>query len=319
MKNPINWELWRSFLAVLREGNLSRAARQLGLTQPTVGRHIDELEHALGVSLFTRSPKGLAPTDAGLELRPHAQAMASSAEALLRAASGGASEARGVVRVTASEIFAVEILPKIFADFRARYPKVTIELSVTNVTQNLLEREADIAVRLPRPTQGAVIAKQVGKIRFGLFAHRDYLRRHGTPQTMEQLLDHTLIGFDKSGAALPALPAVLRDLPSPITWDAFAFRSDSALAQIAMVRAGYGIGRGGDIATHFYPDIVPVLAGKYSAELDLWVAMHEDARHSRRVRLLFDHLVTSLSALCRKSSPRSRAGARKARSERTQP
>jgi DNA-binding transcriptional LysR family regulator len=311
MKNDVGWEWWRSFLAVLREGNLSRAARQLGLTQPTVGRHIDELEQALGVSLFTRSPKGLAPTDAGVELRSHAQAMAAAAEALLRAASGGASETRGVVRVTASEIVGVEILPKIFADFRTRYPQVTIELSVTNVTQNLLEREADIAIRLPKPTQGAVIAKQVGKIRFGLFAHRDYLRRHGTPRTMEQLLDHTLIGFDKGGAAMPALPALLRDIPTPLTQNSFAFRSDSALAQVAMVRAGYGIGRGADIAALFYPDVVPVLVDKYSAELDLWVAMHEDARNSRRVRLMFDHLVRSLTALCVNS--RSHAGAKKSR------
>jgi DNA-binding transcriptional LysR family regulator len=283
----------------------------IDLHQPTVGRHIDELEQALGVSLFTRSPKGLAPTDAGVELRSHAQAMAAAAEALLRAASGGASETRGVVRVTASEIVGVEILPKIFADFRTRYPQVTIELSVTNVTQNLLEREADIAIRLPKPTQGAVIAKQVGKIRFGLFAHRDYLRRHGTPRTMEQLLDHTLIGFDKGGAAMPALPALLRDIPNPLTQNSFAFRSDSALAQVAMVRAGYGIGRGGDIAALFYPDVVPVLVDKYSAELDLWVAMHEDARNSRRVRLMFDHLVTSLTALCVNS--RSHAGAKKSR------
>jgi len=311
MENPVGWELWRSFLAVLREGNLSRAARQLGLTQPTVGRHIDELERALGLSLFTRSPRGLAPTDAGVEMRPHAQAMAAAAEALLRTASGGASETRGVVRVTTSEIFAVEILPKIFADFRARYPEVTIELSVTNVTQNLLEREADIAVRLPRPTQGALVARQVGKIRFGLFAHRDYLRRHGTPRTMEQLLDHTLIGFDKGGAGLPALPAPLREIPHPVTWDSFAFRSDSALAQVAMVRAGYGIGRGGDIAAYSTPDIVPVLADKYGAEVDLWVAMHEDARNSRRVRLVFDHLVKSLTALCAKGR---RTAARKSRS-----
>ena len=311
MKNDVGWEWWRSFLAVLREGNLSRAARQLGLTQPTVGRHIDELERALGVSLFTRSPKGLAPTDAGLELRSHAQTMATAAEALLRAASGGASETRGVVRVTTSEIIGVEILPKIFADFRTRYPQVTIELSVTNVTQNLLEREADIAIRLPRPTQGALVAKQVGKIRFGLFAHRDYLKRHGTPQTMEQLLDHALIGFDKGSAAMP-LPALLRELPSPVTRDAFAFRSDSSLAQLAMVRAGFGIGRGGDLAAHFYPDIVPVLAGKYSAEADLWVAMHEDARGSRRVRLVFDHLVASLTALCAKA--RNRTVVRKSRS-----
>jgi len=306
MKNDVGWERWRSFLAVLGEGNLSRAARQLGLTQPTIGRHIDELERTLGVCLFTRSPKGLRPTDAGLELRPHAQAMAMAAEALLRAASGGASQTRGVVRVTTSEIIGVEILPQIFTDFRARYPQVAIELSVTNLTQNMLEREADIAVRLPKPTQGALIARSVGKVRFGWFAHRGYLKRHGTPQTMEQLLDHTLIGFDRGS---PALPPLLREVPSPITRASFAFRSDSAMAQFAMVRAGYGIGRGGNIAAHLFPDILPVLAGQYSGESDLWVVMHEDARASRRVRLVFDHLVTSLTALCARS--RGRTGARK--------
>src|SRR3954464_7735390 len=105
----VSWELWRSFLTVLSEGNLSRAARLLDLTQPTLGRHIDELERALGLSLFTRSPKGLAPTDAAVELRSHAQAMAAASDALLRAASGSAAEARGVVRVTAPEIVGAEV------------------------------------------------------------------------------------------------------------------------------------------------------------------------------------------------------------------
>src|SRR5690348_13140648 len=132
----VSWELWRSFLAVLDQGNLSRAARLTGLTQPTLGRHIGELERALGLSLFTRSPRGLAPTDAAHELRTHAQAMATAADALLRAASGSAAEARGVVRVTTAEIIGVEILPSIFTAFRRKYPGITIELALTNVTQN---------------------------------------------------------------------------------------------------------------------------------------------------------------------------------------
>src|SRR5215813_2786705 len=111
-KSNVNWELWRSFLAVMREGNLSRAARLLEITQPTVGRHIDELEAALGLALFTRSPHGLVPTDAAFELRPHAQAMATAADALLRAASGSAGEARGIVRITAPEVIGVELMPR---------------------------------------------------------------------------------------------------------------------------------------------------------------------------------------------------------------
>jgi DNA-binding transcriptional LysR family regulator len=287
---------------VLREGNLSRAARLLDLTQPTLGRHIGELERGLNLALFTRSPRGLAPTDAAFELRPHAQAMAAAAEALLRSASGSATEARGVVRITAPEIIGAEILPAILTRFRKKYPGVTIELALTNVTENLLAREADIAVRLVRPDQTALVAKKVGQVRFGCYAHRDYLKRHGVPRSFEDLSSHTLIGFDKGGTAIKAL----RDMPNPLSRTDFAFRSDSALAQIAMVRAGFGIGRGADISARFDPDLVPLLADKYCVEVDLWVAMHEDSRNSRRMRLMFDHLAASLSAVSgkRRKPPR---------------
>src|SRR6266704_2362208 len=96
------WELYRSFLAVLREGSLSSAARTLGLTQPTVGRHVQELESSLGTTLFTRYHNGLRPTDAAHALEPHAQTMASAAAALIRAISRKDLEAHAVVRIAAS-------------------------------------------------------------------------------------------------------------------------------------------------------------------------------------------------------------------------
>src|SRR5579883_1180269 len=98
------WELYRSFLAVIREGSLSGAARALGLTQPTVGRHIDALEAALGLSLFVRTQQGLSPTAAAHALHPHARAVANASAALLRAASRQGGDVRGKVRVTASDI-----------------------------------------------------------------------------------------------------------------------------------------------------------------------------------------------------------------------
>src|SRR5262245_1010053 len=95
------WDLYRTFLAVFRHGSLSVAARKIGLTQPTAGRHIAALEAQLGASLFTRSPRGLLPTEAAEELAPHAEAMATAAAALRRASSGGARAEQGAVRVTA--------------------------------------------------------------------------------------------------------------------------------------------------------------------------------------------------------------------------
>ena len=110
-KDP-GWELYRSFLAVLREGSLSGAARALGLTQPTVGRHVQELELSLGTVLFTRGQSGLRPTEAARTLEPYAQTMAGAAAALIRAISEKSFEARAVVRIAASEIIGAEVLPR---------------------------------------------------------------------------------------------------------------------------------------------------------------------------------------------------------------
>src|SRR5690348_9795282 len=151
VKREPGWELYRSFLATVRERSLSGAARALGLTQPTLGRHIDELEQALGgIALFTRSQLGLVPTDAALALVPHAEAMAASAAALVRAASGAAGAASGSIRLTASEIVGGEVLPPILADFREGNPGIAVELVLSNATEDLLRREADIAVRMVR-------------------------------------------------------------------------------------------------------------------------------------------------------------------------
>ena len=192
------WELYRSFLAVVREQSLSGAARALGLTQPTVGRHVNALEQSLGVSLFTRSQAGLQATEGALALVPYAEAMASAAEALQRAASGEESEDRGTVRVTASEMIGTEVLPQCLATFRQAHPRIIIELVVSNRSDDLLRRDADIAVRMVRPTQGALLARKIGTLRLGMFAHPRYVKTHGIPKTIAELSAHPLIGFDRT-------------------------------------------------------------------------------------------------------------------------
>src|SRR5262249_43077245 len=155
------WELYRSFLAVAREGSLSGAARTLALTQPTVGRHIDALERSLGLSLFTRSQAGLIATSDATALVPYAEAMATAAGSIQRMASGEAQEERGSVRITASEMIGVEVLPSLLASFRDAHPRIVAELVVSNRNQDLLRREADIAVRMVKPTQGALVARKL--------------------------------------------------------------------------------------------------------------------------------------------------------------
>ena len=292
-----DWDLYRAFLAVLDTGSLSGAARALGLTQPTVGRQIEALEASLGAVLFTRSPGGLRATEAALALQPHAQAMASAAEALLRTASGEADQPRGLVRVTASHIVGAEILPPILTRFHEAHPEVIIELDLSDRQEDLLRREADIAVRMARPTQGALTARRVGVAPVGLFAHRRYLERHGTPERLEPGLAG--IGFDRNVQML----AALRDLQLPLTREHFAFRSDSDLAQLAALRAGFGIGGCQYGIARRDPDLIPVLTEAFRFDLEVWVAMHEDLKSSLRMRLMFDALVDGMAEYVAESRP----------------
>jgi DNA-binding transcriptional LysR family regulator len=290
-----SWDHYRTLLAVLGEGSLSGAARALGLSQPTVGRHIETLEQELGAPLFTRSASGLAPTEAAQALRPHAEAMAAAAEALVRTASGESDAARGVVRITASDIVGVEVLPPMLAGFHDAYPDVSIELTLSNRVEDLLRRDADIAVRMVRPTQGALLAKRVGAVRLGLFAHRRLIEAHGMPDRLDDPR-FAAIGFDRDLATVRAL----RDRQLNFERESFAFRSDNDLAQLAAIRAGFGIGAAQIAIAARDPDLVPVLEGQFRYELEVWVAMHEDLKTSRRMRLMFDWLVEGLGDYVRR-------------------
>lgn len=294
------WELYRSFLAVLREGSLSGAARSLGLTQPTIGRHIRQLETALKTPLFTRSQHGLTPADAAFALEPHAEAMAGAAAALLRAVAGQSIQPQGVVRIAVSEIIGAEVLPPILADFRRAHPGVVIELSLSDRMEDLLRRDADIAVRMARPTQGSLVARQVGRTNLGLHAHRGYLEARGRPARMRELAQHALIGFDRETASLRALQRMGLDLRR----ENFAFRADSHLAQLAAIRAGLGIGICQTAVARRDPDLVHILPDAFAMGLEMWVAMHQDLRGSPAMRAMFDHLAGALADYARATDRR---------------
>ena len=292
MATAPDWHLFRSFLAVIREGSLSGAARALGMTQPTVGRQVAALESALEVSLFTRSLEGLAPTESALQLVPAAEAMGAAAAAALRIASGEAVEERGTVRITASEIMGAEVLPSILTRFRSRHPHVALELALTNRNEDLLRGDADIAVRMVRPTQGALVARRLGRIDIGLFAHRNYLKTHPAPQSVEDLARHALIGFDRDAS----YARLAERLEFPFHREAFALRCDSDLAQLAALRAGFGIGVCQLGIARRDRHLVPVLPSALVFPMEAWLVMHRDLRASRRVRLVYDHLGAELLA-----------------------
>jgi DNA-binding transcriptional LysR family regulator len=288
------WENQRAFLAVLREGSLSAAARALGVAQPTVRRRLEALERSVGVALFTRSPSGLSPSEAARELATHAETMAAAADAFSRAASGGSDASTGVVRISASHVVGALVLPQMLAGLREAHPGLVFELSLSDKTEDLLRHEADIAIRMVQPTQAAIVATRVGRIALGLFATADYLARHGTPKSVDEIGRFTLIGPDRDGYDL----RLMRQ--SGLDWrrGMIGCRSDSHLAQLGAIHAGLGIGICQKALAARNPSLVPVLPDHFDLGLDTWVTMHEDLRRVQRIRIVFTHLVEQLSQYC---------------------
>lgn len=291
MRSEPDWTLYRSFLAVAKLGSLSAAARALGLTQPTLARHVESLEAELEVDLFLRTPRGLLPTDIALSLVPQAEAIASSAATLLRTAAGGKGEMTGCIRISASDVMGVERLPPILAALRRSHPRLEIQLALSDSLHDLLRREADIAVRQVVPTQGALFAKKLAPTVIGLHAHHTYLERRGTPRSLDELVDHDIIGVDRQNPAL-------RDLQQRFPFLGkvrFALRSDSTLAQLAAIRVGLGIGMMQVGIAVRDRELKRVLSHAVSIELPLWIVMHEDLKSSAACRAVFDALAAGLS------------------------
>ncbi len=287
---PLDWDHYRTFLAVLREGSQSGAARARGRTPPTVARHVDALEAASGKPLFLRSQQGLLPTETALTMRPYAETMAASAAALSRAASSSGDEVVGTVRISASEVVGIEVLPPMIADLQDRYPRLAIELSLSDTVEDLLKQQADIAVRMVAPTQASLVSRRIGAIPLGFHAHRRYLERHGTPETLEDLARHRLIGFDQQLAYVRAIAQRIPELAAL----RFDVRTDSNVAQLAMIRAGGGIGICQRAIGARDPDLVEVVPGLVQITLDTYLVMHENLRTAPRCRVTFDALVDGL-------------------------
>jgi DNA-binding transcriptional LysR family regulator len=286
--SDISWDHWRSFLAVIDEGSLSGAARSLGLTQPTLGRHVDALEAALEVRLFSRAPDGMLPTPAALMLQDQARQMQETAAALLRAASADEDAAQGTVRLAASEVVGAEILPPILAEFAARFPRIEVELLLDNRNADLLRQTADIAVRMVRPVQKALVMRPLGRAELGLFAHGSYVERCGLPAAVSDLRGHRLIGPEgRRGLAGVMLGG------EQVTPDWFGYRCESDLGQLALLRAGVGIGICQHAVARRDPNLLPVLPDEVAFALEPHLVYHEALRGVARIRLLADHLASA--------------------------
>ena len=289
----MDWNLIRSFLAVAEQGTLAGAADHLGVSQPTLGRHIDALESALGLTLFTRGRHGMSLTEAGLSIVEDAKAMAAEADRLTLKAAGRAQSVSGTVRITASEVVSAYVLPPILAALGVAEPDIQIELVPSNTVENLLSRDADIAVRMVRPVQNDVIARKTNDFGMGTYAHEDYLARHGTPATVEGFFQHRLVGMDRSSLIIDGMA----NLGIRAQRDFFAVRTDHQIAYFELVKAGAGIGFVAHFLAAGHPGLRRILPDVAIPALPIWLASHRELRTSQRIRRVMDFLYERIGAL----------------------
>lgn len=291
----IDWSLLRSFLAVVEAGSLSGAAARLAMTQPTLGRHVRELESVLGVALFTRSARGLDPTPAALGLVEDARVMGAAADALSLKAQGRSRQLAGTVRVTASVMVANLMLPPILANLRQAEPRIQIEIVASDVAQSLLRRDADLAIRMFDPTQDALIARRLGEAPIGLFGTRSYLARRGRPAVVADLPGHDVIGFDRGDAMVRAYAAH----GVPVTRDDFALRCDDPMTCWNLLLAGAGLGFAQTLLASRHPELEALDIGLLLPPMPVWLVMHEEVRSNARIRRVADYLSSALGGLLR--------------------
>ena len=290
MNTGFDWNLVRSFLAALDRGSLLAAARALGSTQPTIGRHIGELERQLGVVLFERTGRGLAPTATALQLAAAARAMEGGADSLARSVSAAQASVCGAVRISASQPVACSLLPALLVQLRAALPQVQVELVASNAVSNLLRREADIALRMVRPQQASLVARRIGNVSVGAYAHTDYLRRRGTPRQPRDLLSHDLVGYDRDETLLRGFSA----FGMAVQPTNFAFRSDDLIAYWEAVRAGLGIGFVPDYQARADRRVARLLPALKLPALPVWLTVHRELRTSPRIRAVYDFLAEAV-------------------------
>lgn len=290
--SQLDWSLVPALLAVADTGSLSAAAARLGRSQPTLGRQIAQAEATLGLTLFTRHPRGLTLTEAGAALLPAARAMDAAAHDLTLAAAGRDHALSGTVRISASQLVAHHILPPILARLRREHPGISIDLAPSDNPDNLLLREADIAVRMFPSTQLDLVTRRLGGLPVTICAARSYLDRRGRPATPEELLSHDLVGYDRSDLILRRM----REFGWPATRDWFVMRCDDQPANLELVRAGCGIGFAQSWLVEADPELEAIDVGLALPALPVWLAAPQATRHSPRIATVWRALDRGLAS-----------------------
>jgi len=291
--NHLPWELIQAFSAVAKLGSLSKAAKMLKTSQPTLSRQIALLEKKLEITLFDRSTQGLKITGLGAKLLESSDTMLAASEQFLRTASGSTYSLAGNVRLSANEIIGLYYLPQAITQFNQLYPEIQVEVDISNQSTSLHKRDADIALRMFRPTQPELVAKRLPDISLSLAASTNYLSSFGKPESIDKINEHTLIGYDKDSQFVRSL----QQLNFSVTDKDFYLKTDFLPLQIELAKQGAGITITHQHLIKRWPELNEILPEIALPNLEFWLVCHADVQHNRRIRVLMDFLTTFMSEL----------------------
>jgi DNA-binding transcriptional LysR family regulator len=281
----LDWSDYRVVLALARDKTLSAAGRRLGVDQSTMGRRLVALEKTAGARLFDRTPEGFALTAAGEAVLPSLERIEAAAMSVEQKLVGHDARLEGIVRLATSDSFAAWFLVSRLAAFRERHPGIAIELVTGNPPVDLARREADLSLRLSRPTQPNLVARRLGRGAWGLYAAESYLARRGVPAVRRRLAGHDVVAFgDELRGTIGA-----RWLADHGAEGRVVLASNSLVSHGAAVAAGLGVSPLPCVFADEQPGLCrlpPGLVGHH----DIWLVVHPDVRSSARVRAVMDEL-----------------------------
>jgi len=277
MQGGLDWDDLRFLLAAARGGSFAEAARRLRVDQATVGRRLRALQDAVGVPLWERTPGRLSLTAAGRRVLHAAEQMDEAALHLERTTDAGRPEVEGLLRISTTDAVSSRLLAPRLPELLRQHPALQVELHASNQVANLSRREADLAVRLFRPGEPALAARQAGTLAYGLYASDDYLRSRPRPRDA-RLEGDDLIGFERALGAGSKTLGWVEDLTGRIV-----LRASSASTILSATLTGLGVG----LLPCFLADPEPRLA-RVVPELrtcEIWLTLHGDFRTSPRARV----------------------------------
>ena len=283
------------FQRIAQEGSIAGCSRALGISVPAVSKALKSLEKRLGVPLFQRSTRRIQLTDTGIQLLEQTQSAVENLATAFENAKAHANTPSGTVRITLSQVAFALILQPVYAEFHARFPEILLDISINNATVNIIEEKFDLGIRFGHALEDGIVARPLtSPIREGLFVSQPYAKQHGIPETLDELKQHSLIGYRFITAnRFHSLTLIENGQPHTIEMPMSLICNDSEMV-IDAIRQGIGIGRMFEPQYALLPDkthFKPILKSHWQTFEPLYLYYQPQAQKAKRVQVVIDFLL----------------------------